>query len=188
MVEEGIESHHRAKLKAVDRLGIPDAKRRLPRDEAVDLARREYLRLFGADASQRHLENLRALALEIMGQLEAYSPLLVGSVADGTAGRHSPILIHAFPDTSEQLIKTLIDLHIPYREGNHLAPRGTDRSAVLPAVSLHHCRATIDILMFPRESPERGVARRKGAAAQIDCRELRLLLYREGAAKTSGLR
>lgn len=182
MIEEGIESHHRAKLKAAERLGLQEARRRLPKDEAVDSARQEYLRLFGQDSGARHIETLRLLALEIMDKLETYSPRLVGSVAEGTAGRHSPIVLHVFPETPEDVIKTLIDLRIPYREGCHLAEQRNSRSEFLPALTLNHPRSTIDILMFPKALAGRGAPPRRGMTAQVSRHELRRLLHEANAA------
>lgn len=176
MIEEGIECHHRAKMKAVSRLAIRDAKRLLPNDEAVDAARQEYLRLFGPSSPPQYIEDLRDLALQVMDKLESFSPRLVGSVADGTAGRHSPIVIHVFPNTPEDVLVTLIDLRIPYREGHHVARLGKERIAALPAVSLNHPRSTIDILVFPPESLGKSPNRKKESPVQATCSDLRRML------------
>lgn len=176
MIEEGIESYRWAKLKAIERLGIPNAKRELPRDDAVDLARQEYQRLYRPAASAAHIAALRRLALRIMEPLEAYSPRLVGSVVEGTAGAHSPVIIHVFPDAPEDLIRTLIDLRIPYREGQHLATLGKDRAVTLPAATLTRQRATIKLLVFPPEFLGQSVARKRHVRAQASSTELRRLI------------
>lgn len=179
MIDEGIECHHRAKMKAVDRLAIPNGKRLLPRDDAVDAARQEHLRLFGAPSPSRHIEDLRCLALEVMEKLESFSPRLVGSVADGTAARHSPIVIHVFPNTPEDVLFTLIDLRIPYREGQHLARCGKGGYTSLPAVSLNHPRSTVDILVFPPDQLGKSMVRKKESSAQATASDLRRILRRD---------
>ncbi len=176
MVEEGIEGYHRAKLKAIERLSLPAAKRWLPPDETVDDARREYLRLFEWSSRSKELDDRRGLALDVMNKLERFSPRLVGGVADGTAGRHSPIIIHVFPDTPEEVITRLIDLRIPYREGHHVARLGKSCPQTLPAVTLHHPRSTIDILFFPYTCLGKIAPTKKGSSDHATCRDLRRML------------
>lgn len=180
MIEEAVEDYQRAKLKALERLGLQSGDRRaLPNDEEVDAARDDYRRLFGGSVENRGrcLEELRTLALEIMDHLEPFAPLLVGSVADGTAGRHSPVIIHAFPDAPEDVLTALINLRIPYREGHHLLPRsGNQRPAPIPAVTLNHPCSTVDILLFPPALRGRSMPRKKNAAAQASRSDLLRLL------------
>lgn len=173
MNEEGIEEHHWAKLKAIDRLALQRNRPVLPSDAEVEAARLDHWRLFGQ--MPKHLDDLRTLALEVMDRLARFSPRLVGSVAAGTAGPHSPIIIHVFPDTPEDVITTLIDLGIPYREGHHLARQGHERPTRFPALSLNHPRATIDILFYPPALQGRSAGTRPDGSAQLTHSELRRL-------------
>lgn len=184
MNEEGIEEHHRAKLKAIDRLSLQRNRPVLPSDAEVEAARLDHWRLFGSCGEvPRHLDELRILALDVMDRLALFSPRLVGSVAAGTAGPHSPIVIHVFPDAPEDVITTLIDLRIPYREGQHLARQGTERPVHLPALSLNHPRTTIDVLFFPPSLQGRSAGTRRDGSAQLTRNELRgLLATREQGA------
>ncbi len=177
MNEEGIEEHHWAKLKALDRLSLQRNRPVLPSDAEVEAARVDHWRLFGPDREvPMHIGDLRSLALDIMDRLARFSPRLVGSVAAGTAGPHSPIVIHVFPDVPEDVITTLIDLGISYREGHHLARQGHEPAARLPALSLNQRGTTIEVLLFPSALQGRAAGTRRDGLAQVTLSELRGLL------------
>jgi hypothetical protein len=101
--------------KAANRLGVND-KRLMPSREEISLALREQQRLFRGDAQASALESLRFAALQAMETLEQFRPLLVGPVYEGTADINSPIRLHLFATTPEEVIISLIDLHIPWQQ------------------------------------------------------------------------
>lgn len=115
LAEEGIQDYFLAKQKAAARLGIPTL-RNLPRNEEIDAALEEYHRLYRAQKQPRHIHRLRRLALEAMQFLQAFSPRLVGGVLEGYAGEFSPITLHLFPDSPEDVIKRLMEGQIPFSE------------------------------------------------------------------------
>ncbi len=175
MIEEGVEDYGRAKVKAASRLGIRDA-RQLPRNEAIDLARQEYQRLYRDDSHASRILAMRLVALDVMTQLELFSPRLVGSAADGDAGPHSPVTIHAFPDAAEQVMTTLIDLGIPFRETSctHVVDR--ERIAEVPGLSFFSDHSRVDILLFSPPFNGKRVPRRKAQSSSLSLGELRRLL------------
>jgi hypothetical protein len=175
MIEQGSEDYHRAKLKAAERLGLRDI-RQLPRNEAVDRALLEHHRLYRFSSHSQHITALRLLALEVMNRLEAFSPRLVGSVIEGRASAHSPITLHVFSDAPEEVIKTLIEHGIPYRETSHVVSLGKERTITVPGVNFFadHCR--IDVLVFATRWIGQSIARKKYLPTQATLSELRRLL------------
>jgi hypothetical protein len=158
MFEEGVEDYGRARTKAAARLGMRDL-RQMPDNDAIDFARQEYRRLYSSPSRPDPLLTLRRVALDVMLRLKQFGPRLVGSVADGSAGPHSPITIHVFPDAPEDVLKELIELGIPFSEGNYPHQAGSrDRVVQVPGLSFFSDRCRIDIVMFSPES--RGLAQR----------------------------
>jgi hypothetical protein len=175
MIEEGVEDHQRAKLKAAERLGL-EGFRKLPRNEAIDAARLEFQRIYRARSQPEQISVLRSIAFDVMAKLEDFSPQLVGSLVDGSAGAHSPITIQVFPETPEDLIKALIEQEIPYRETSHIASLGKVGTASLPAVSFISGQSRVDILMFPAESIGKARARKHDCGFRANLGELRRLI------------
>jgi hypothetical protein len=113
MAEEGLDDLSAAKRKAAQRLRWSD-KEDLPSNQEVEQALREYQAVFQADEQPFRLRVLREEAVRAMRFFERFAPLLVGPVAEGTAGAHSEIILHLFADTSEEVTVFLINKEIPY--------------------------------------------------------------------------
>ena len=75
----------------------------MPDDVQVDAALREYQRLFQADTQPARLLALREVALEVMELIPQQPLWLVGAAANGTAGEHSDVYLHAYVDSSKDL-------------------------------------------------------------------------------------
>ena len=164
MAEEGVEEHGVARKKAADRLGLADC-RKLPRTEEIEAALIEHHRLF-ADAGQpQRIAHLRKLALEAMRFLADFSPLLVGGVWSGVAGRFSPIRLHLFPQAPEDVMRKLWDAHIPFEEKSHTLPRDADLQGEQPALHFYVDNVRVELLLFPSAMKTRSP--RKKAAQPI---------------------
>lgn len=105
---EGQLNFHAAKKKAAERIGVSQ-RLALPSNIEVQEALQNYQRLYGGQQHSNNLEHLRQVAISVMNSLQDYSPRLVGSVLDGTAGRHSRIAMHVFCDAPEDLVVDLLD-------------------------------------------------------------------------------
>lgn len=117
MAEEGVNDYQFAKRKAATRLGAVGSRnsvRNLPRNDEIQQALEEYLRLFKADSQPVILKKLRQIAVQAMRLLQQFSPRLVGSVLSGTASAHSNINLHIFADTPKDVILFLMNERIPY--------------------------------------------------------------------------
>ena len=117
MAEHGIRDFQLAKFKAADRLGVQRNSPNLPRNSEIQAALGEYQRLFRADCQPYSLQQLRRVALAVMGDLAQFRPRLVGPVLSGHADVHSPVELHIFAEAPEELAFHLMDRAIDYELG-----------------------------------------------------------------------
>ena len=157
MAEEGIEDHGLAKKKAAGRLGLV-AHRNLPRREEIEAALVEHHRLFGLSDQPRHLNRLRRIALEAMRFVADFSPLLVGSVWTGVAGKLNPVRLCLYPPAPEDVIQKLLKARIPYAEKSHAVTRDAETQSDLPALHFYVDGTRVELLLLP--SPWKGQALR----------------------------
>ena len=86
----------------------------LPDNAQIEQEVREYNELFFGDTQPQRLLHLRQLALELMEELERYSPYLVGTVLNGTAGNHSDIHLHLFADNTKEVAIYLLNKDVQF--------------------------------------------------------------------------
>ncbi|WP_228719971.1 hypothetical protein [Methylococcus geothermalis] len=178
MAEQGIDSPRQALNKAAARLGCTD-KRHLPEAEEVDAALLEYNRLFRPLTQSAELDRQRALALEAMEFLAEFDPHLTGAALDGTAGRHSSITLHVFAEAPEEVMRKLLDAHVPFRETSYRC-RLRGENVIFPALSFYVDETPMDLCIFPATAAGR-TASASNTEATASVRELRALL-----GKTAG--
>jgi len=146
MVQDGIEDYRLAKRKAAKQLGIPDA-RRLPNNDEIDAARREYQDIYQADDQDRRVRALREQAVRAMRDLAAFDPHLTGSVLSGMAGPYATIHLQLFTDNVKAVELFLIDRKIPYNTGQTRLYVGQDLR-VLPIFSLTDENTEIELTVL----------------------------------------
>lgn len=172
MAEEGVRDFQTAKRKAVERLNLID-NRYLPRNEEVQAALEERLRLFHGDRLARDLRRLRELALEAMRFLAPFEPRLVGPVLMGAVTPESEIQLHITADTPEQVGLHLQEHRIPYEQGERRMRFGGDRQETLPTYRLIAGDAAVELSVFgPR-------AIREPPLSPVDGRPMRRANVRE---------
>ncbi len=116
MAQDGIEDYGLAKRKAAKQLGMPDA-RRLPNNDEIDAALREYQGIYQADDHGERIRALRRHALRVMRELAVFNPHLTGSVLSGIAGPYAAIHLQLYTDNVKAVELFLIDRGIAYRTG-----------------------------------------------------------------------
>lgn len=109
------DDHTYAIHKAAVRLGITNT-RLIPNREEVELALKEQQRLFRGSEQQTAVKKLRSAALQAMKALIQFNPLLVGPVYEGIADTNSHIRLYLFATTPEEVVFSLMELHIPWDE------------------------------------------------------------------------
>ncbi len=134
--------------KAADRLGLGN-RRLMPNRDEIESALREQQRLFRGEDQATALRRLRRLAMEAMGALTRFKPLLVGPVLDGTADQNSPIRLHLSADTSEEVIFALSDLHIPWDESQWRMKFGDGSKQTIPGFRFQADGTTIELVVLP---------------------------------------
>ncbi len=125
LLDEGVEDYHLAKRKAADRLNASH-RSQLPRNSEVERAVRDHQRLFFTNGYHDLLSVLRRAALDGMRLLREFEPRLVGSVLQGTAGKHSEINLHVFADAVEEVLFVLMHVGITYRSTERRLRYGND--------------------------------------------------------------
>ena len=138
--------------KAASRLGISD-RRLLPTREEISLAIREQQRLFRGSDQASALQKLRTAALQTMQLLVRFRPLLVGPVYEGTADSNSPVRLHLFADTPEDVIFALADLHIPWQERDRTLRFSGGGRKNMPGFQFNANGVLFELVVMPEQGP-----------------------------------
>jgi len=150
MAEEGVRDFQLVKRKATERLGVK-SNRYLPSNVEIDDSLNDYLRLFHADALARNLRRCSALAREVMHNLDRFQPRAVGPLLRGNVTDHSPVELHVFADTPEDLNWFLADAGIPFETADKRFRFGGDRYRDLPLVRFTVDDTPVEIAVFARD-------------------------------------
>jgi hypothetical protein len=165
MLEEGIRDYHHAKRKAAGQLGLGD-RASLPTNLEVRDAIHRYREIFFTDEDFAHEALLWRTALAAMRLLADFEPRLTGPVLEGTAGRHSPVILHVFSDTTEAVLWHLMEHGIRYQElERRLRVQGEIRA--VPGVRFFGGDVEVEVIVFP------GLGVREAPASQTDGRPMR---------------
>jgi len=117
--ETGLKDYRLAKSKAAEHLPA-DAMSGMPRNSEVRDAVLAYQQVFGGEAFERALADLRRKAIRVMRWLAEFRPRLVGGVYSGAIGlepREYDIQLHVFADAVEELDIQFLNQGIPFDTG-----------------------------------------------------------------------
>ncbi len=175
-----------AKRKAAEQLGIHHS-RNLPANDEIETALREYQQLFQHQSQVRQLTELRQTALKAMKLLSPFSPRLVGPVLNGTADQYSPIYLHLFADTPEQVSLYLMEQKIPFEQAERRVHYAKGREEHYPLYRFIAGEQVLELTVFPpvaiRQPPLSPV---DGKSMQRASREELLRLVEEEAHRLQG--
>lgn len=146
MVQDGIEDYGLAKRKAARQLGIPDSSR-LPNNDEIDAALREYQDIYRSDDQQQHIRALREQAVRAMRELAVFDPHLTGSVLSGIAGPYAIIHLQLFTDNPKAVELFLIDRKMSYKTAQSRLYAGHEQR-VLPVFSIVVDGTDIELTVF----------------------------------------
>lgn len=162
MAEDGITDYAAAKRKAARTLGAgKDAA--LPTNEEIEAELRTWQTIFQEDEQSERLRTLRQTALAAMHLLDEFKPRLTGAVLDGTAGRHSPVHLHVFADSSKDVEIWLLAHGLSFETQSHphkKAGGAEDRFAV----ELENTTVLLDVFS-PNRQGQRPTSQRAPASA-----------------------
>lgn len=174
MAEEGVLDFATAKRKAVARLGAA-VPRNLPGNQEIEQELKVYQRLFRAGRQPQRLRQLREAALEAMRLLARFHPRLVGPVLAGTADEHSPVHLHLFADTPEQLVLFLMEQRIPCQWDERPVRVSGERQERYPLCRFIAGDVPFELTLFPEIglrqaplSPVDGRPTRRGSVEQVE--------------------
>lgn len=148
MVESGNQDFLLAKRKAAAHLGAQDT-RQLPSNQEIEQALIEYQRLFRSNTQPQALHELRKIALRAMQFFRDYEPRLVGPVLAGTADAHTPVTLHVFSDTPEDISFTLMENRIPFETLDKNLRLGNDEHETFPGFRFIAEETQVEVIIFP---------------------------------------
>jgi len=146
MAQDGIEDYGLAKRKAAKQLGVPDSSR-LPNNDEIDAALREYQDIYRSDDQQQRIRELREQAVRAMRELAAFDPHLTGSVLTGIAGPYAVIHLQLFADNEKAVELFLIDRKMPYKTSQSRLYAGQE-PRVLPVFNINVDGTEIELTVF----------------------------------------
>ncbi len=147
IAESGLRDFSLARRKAAAQLNIHQ-RSNLPSDAEIDLALREYQRLYQHHQQTTELHQLRLSALQAMQRLQRFKPQLVGPVLDASANRHTPITLHLFADTVEEVAIFLMEQHIPFSQEEVLLHFGRGTTQRLPLLRFIAGDSELELILF----------------------------------------
>jgi hypothetical protein len=152
---ESLTDYRAAKLKALERLGLPLRTTALPDNALVDAAVIDYLRLFGGAAYTQRLQRMRSLAPRLMRRLAQFEPRLVGAVVSGAVTAAHRLQLHLFAEQPEALDLFLLDRGIPFNVGGRRYRYPDGREQDLSLLRLEIDGIGIDLAVFSIEDRRR---------------------------------
>jgi hypothetical protein len=175
MADEGVEDFQLAKRKAEERLGVP-GRSALPTNREIDDALHDYLHTFHAEALRVGLLKYLQLAVGTMRMLAPFEPRLIGSVLRNHVTEFTPVKLHVFALTFEDVSRFLIEQGIPYRIADKRLRFNADRYQQLPACLFYMDDTMIEVVVFPLNgkkqaplSPVDGRPMRRADLKEAEC-------------------
>lgn len=147
LLQRGNRDFHAAKIKAAEHLNVPDT-RNLPNNVEIEQALMEYQRIFQADSQPQHLSQLREVAIEAMQFLQEFKPRLVGAVLNGSADQNSPVILHLFASSPEEVALFLLHKQIPHEESHRTVRFSTSRSEDIPLYRFVVDDVGVELMVF----------------------------------------
>jgi hypothetical protein len=86
----------------------------MPDNAQIEDEVRLYNELFFGDTQPARLKHLRQVALQVMQELERFSPYVVGAVLNGTAGDHSDIHLQLFASSPKDVEIYLLNKNVNF--------------------------------------------------------------------------
>lgn len=148
LIESGSRDFAMAKRKAAEHLFAQDT-RQMPSNLEIEQAVAEYQRLFRSNSQPQYLQQLREHAYEAMQFFSDFDPRLVGPVLSGTADINTPVSLHVFTDTPEEISLLLLERHIPFDTGDKRLRTREDTYQTFPSVSFLVSQSRIEVIIFP---------------------------------------
>lgn len=179
VIDQGIADYGFAKRKAAERLGgAPESL--LPSNREVEQALLDHQRLFGGREVQEHLAQMREGALQAMRFFARFESRAVGPLLNGAVSEHTPVTLHLYTDTPEDVARTLLDAGIRHRSSDQRLRFSNNRSMLCPAFLFVVEGIDYVVLVLPAD------AIREAPLSPVDGRPERRMTAAELAALRAG--
>lgn len=148
LIDSGSRDFALAKRKAAEHLNAHDT-RQMPSNQEIEQAVAAYQRLFRSTSQPHHLRILRETACEAMRFFSDFQPRLVGPVLSGTADVNTPISLHLFSDTPEEISLLLLARQIPFETLDKRLHIRDELYQNFPALSFYVQEYKVEVIIFP---------------------------------------
>lgn len=151
IAESGLRDFAAAKQKAAANLRV-EHTRNMPTNQEIEEALFAYQRLFRSDSQPAALLYLRKQAIAAMRLLERFQPRLVGPVLSGSADENSPVNLHLFANTAEEVGLFLLEQRIPFESSERRLRTGARQFTHYPLYRFVAGDSVIELTIFPVDS------------------------------------
>ncbi len=177
MIAEDGADYGNAKRKAAKQI-LGDARPRgdiLPDNSQIEEEVRIYHALFFGDSQPARLAHLRALAEQLMGELQRFRPHLTGAVLNGSAGEQTDIHLQLFADSPKEVEIWLMNRDIAFEvsESAHFKGRHFDP---VETVSFMWHNEGVHLALYQTDDLRGAVKAGNGRPERIDLNALRRLI------------
>lgn len=150
MDEQGIRDYHMAKTKAARRLGLGN-RVALPSNQEIESALHRRLRLFDGDGWSGRCRLAWDLAITTMEVFSSFEPRVVGGLLRGVVTEKTPVELHLFADTPEDVASCCTLNAIPYEAFDKRVRFRRERFSMIPAFRFAHSGVGVEALAFNRK-------------------------------------
>lgn len=153
IIKQGVNDFDLAKKKAVKSLGLSSVQQHiLPTHAEIEAEVVNYQRLFNCPKRENYVTVLRQKAVHGMKLLKDFQPQLTGMVLQGTATLNSPISLHVYADTSEEVMIHLINHNIPYDITEQRVTLLSKQVKTFPMFRFYLAESPIEVTVFPEDN------------------------------------
>jgi hypothetical protein len=165
IVDHGMHDYGQAKRKAALRFGVRESSA-LPSNSEIESSVIERQRIFEPELHERRVTAMRRLAVEIMDFLFEFQPRLVGPVLAGTVTDNSPLELHVFTESPEQVLNQLEAQGINSRNCQRRYRFNGQGMTIIPGFRFSREGERVYVIVFP----EKGV--RQAPLSRVDRRPM----------------
>ncbi len=151
MVEHGIRDFAVAKKSALSHLGLNANDTPLPRNQEIALEKQSLVDLFYSQSTSDHLHTLHQTAHQALIMLSPFSPYLVGEIVENHANQHSPVTIHLYDVSVEQVELFLHERSLPFRHEEVQLKISRSHHHSYPRLSFLAGEIWVEIVVLPLE-------------------------------------
>jgi hypothetical protein len=148
MMEQGLNDFESARRKAAERTGISD-RRQWPSNEQLKEALLAQRQLFLGAAHENESRLLKREAIQAMRMLSEFEPRLVGSTLYGVGDRQNGVELFLFADRPEDVLFTLAEQGIPWREGERTLRYADGQRLAHPAFGFLAGEVPFELIVLP---------------------------------------